>query len=46
VPGLRIRDAGRAIASAAEVSGGVYNVVSDGERVLNERFAPRAAGEV
>jgi nucleoside-diphosphate-sugar epimerase len=29
---LRIEDAGRAIAAAAEVPGGVYNV-SDGERV-------------
>ena len=35
---LRIEDAGRAIAAAAEVPGGVYNVVSDGERVSNERF--------
>ena len=35
---LRIEDAGRAIVAAAEVPGGVYNVVSDGERVSNERF--------
>ena len=35
---LRIEDAGRAIAAATEVPGGVYNVVSDGERVSNERF--------
>jgi 2-alkyl-3-oxoalkanoate reductase len=35
---LRIEDAGRAIAAATEVPGGVYNVVSDGERISNERF--------
>jgi nucleoside-diphosphate-sugar epimerase len=35
---LRIEDAGRAIAAAAEVPGGIYNVVGDGERVSNERF--------
>ena len=35
---LRIEDAGRAIVAAAEVPGGVYNVVSDGERISNERF--------
>ncbi len=35
---LRIEDAGRAIAAAAEVPGGTYNVVADGERVSNERF--------
>lgn len=35
---LRIEDAGRAIAAAAEIPGGVYNIVSDGERVSNERF--------
>jgi nucleoside-diphosphate-sugar epimerase len=35
---LRIEDAGRAIAAATEIPGGVYNVVSDGERVSNERF--------
>ena len=35
---LRIEDAGRAIAAAAEIPGGVYNVVSDDERVSNQRF--------
>jgi nucleoside-diphosphate-sugar epimerase len=35
---LRIEDAGRAIAAASEVPGGVYNVVGDGERVSNARF--------
>ena len=40
---LRIEDAGRAIAAAAEVPGGVYNVVSDGERISNELFK-RTAG--
>jgi nucleoside-diphosphate-sugar epimerase len=35
---LRIEDAGRAIAAATEIPGGIYNVVSDGERVSNERF--------
>jgi nucleoside-diphosphate-sugar epimerase len=35
---LRIEDAGSAIAAAAEVPGGVYNVVSDGERVSDVRF--------
>jgi nucleoside-diphosphate-sugar epimerase len=35
---LRIEDAGRAIAAAADVPGGIYNVVGDGERVSNERF--------
>jgi nucleoside-diphosphate-sugar epimerase len=35
---LRIEDAGRAIAAAAEIPGGVYNVVGDGERVSNRRF--------
>ena len=39
---LRIEDAGRAIAAATEVPGGVYNVVSDGERVSNERFKETA----
>jgi hypothetical protein len=47
---LRIEDAGRAIAAATGIPGGVYNVVSDGERVSNERFKhiagwrPEAAG--
>jgi nucleoside-diphosphate-sugar epimerase len=35
---LRIEDAGRAIAAAAGIPGGVYNVVGDGERVQNARF--------
>jgi nucleoside-diphosphate-sugar epimerase len=35
---LRIEDAGRAIATAAEIPGGIYNVVGDGERVSNARF--------
>jgi nucleoside-diphosphate-sugar epimerase len=35
---LRIEDAGRAIAAATQIPSGVYNVVSDGERVSNERF--------
>lgn len=35
---LRIEDAGRAIAAAAAIRGGLYNVVSDGERVSNESF--------
>ena len=35
---LRIEAAGRAIAAAAEIPGGVYNVVSDGERISNDRF--------
>jgi nucleoside-diphosphate-sugar epimerase len=39
---LRIEDAGRAIAAATEIPGGVYNVVSDGERVSNERFKDTA----
>jgi nucleoside-diphosphate-sugar epimerase len=39
---LRIEDAGRAIAAAAEVPGGVYNVVSDGERISNQRFKDTA----
>jgi nucleoside-diphosphate-sugar epimerase len=39
---LRIEDAGRAIAAAAEIPGGVYNVVSDGERISNERFKAAA----
>jgi nucleoside-diphosphate-sugar epimerase len=39
---LRIEDAGRAIAAAAEVPGGVYNVVSNGERISNERFKDTA----
>ena len=39
---LRIEDAGRAIAAAAEIPGGVYNVVSDGERISNERFKSTA----
>jgi len=39
---LRIEDAGRAIAAAAEVPGGVYNVVGDGERVSNGRFRETA----
>lgn len=39
---LRIEDAGRAIAAATNVPGGVYNVVSDGERVSNARFKQTA----
>lgn len=39
---LRIEDAGRAIAAAARIPGGVYNVVNDGERVSNERFKATA----
>ena len=39
---LRIEDAGRAIAAGAEIPGGVYNVVSDGERVGNARFKETA----
>jgi nucleoside-diphosphate-sugar epimerase len=39
---LRIEDAGRAIAAAAEIPGGVYNVVSDGERISNGRFKDTA----
>ena len=39
---LRIEDAGRAIAAATEVPGGVYNVVSDGERISNGRFKDTA----
>ena len=39
---LRIEDAGRAIAAAAEIPGGVYNVVSDGERISNDRFKSTA----
>jgi nucleoside-diphosphate-sugar epimerase len=39
---LRIEDAGRAIAAATEIPGGVYNVVSDGERVSNARFRDSA----
>ena len=39
---LRIEDAGRAIAAAAEIPGGVYNVVGDGERVRNARFKETA----
>ena len=39
---LRIEDACRAIAAAAEVPGGVYNVVSDGERISNGRFKDTA----
>jgi nucleoside-diphosphate-sugar epimerase len=39
---LRIEDAGRAIAAAAEIPSGVYNVVSDGERISNERFKDTA----
>jgi nucleoside-diphosphate-sugar epimerase len=35
---LRIEDAGRAIATAAEIPGGIYNVVGDGERISNARF--------
>jgi nucleoside-diphosphate-sugar epimerase len=35
---LPIEDAGRALVAALEVPSGVYNVVSDGERVSNERF--------
>jgi nucleoside-diphosphate-sugar epimerase len=40
---LRIEDAGRAIAAATEIPGGVYNVVSDGERISNERFKDTAS---
>jgi hypothetical protein len=39
---LRIEDAGRASAAAAELPGGVYNVVSGDERVSNERFKDTA----
>jgi nucleoside-diphosphate-sugar epimerase len=39
---LRIEDAGRAIAAATEIPSGVYNVVSDGERVSNSRFKDTA----
>jgi nucleoside-diphosphate-sugar epimerase len=39
---LRIEDAGRAIAAAAEIPGGIYNVVGDGERISNERFKQTA----
>ena len=39
---LRIEDAGSAIAAAAEIPSGTYNVVSDGERVSNERFKATA----
>ncbi len=39
---LRIEDAGSAIAAATEIPGGVYNVVSDGERISNERFRDTA----
>jgi nucleoside-diphosphate-sugar epimerase len=39
---LRIEDAGRAIAAAADVPGGIYNVVSDGERISNARFKDAA----
>jgi nucleoside-diphosphate-sugar epimerase len=35
---VRIEDAGRAIAAAAGIPGGVYNVVGDGERVSNALF--------
>ena len=35
---LRIEDACSALAAAAAVPGGIYNVVSDGERVSNRRF--------
>ncbi len=35
---LRIEDAHTALAAAADVPGGIYNVVGDGERVSNGRF--------
>jgi 2-alkyl-3-oxoalkanoate reductase len=35
---LRIEDAGRALAAALAAPSGIYNVVSDGERVSNARF--------
>ena len=35
---LRIEDACSALAAALDVPGGIYNVLSDGERVSNERF--------
>jgi hypothetical protein len=41
---LRIEDAGRAAAAATEIPGGVYNVVSDGERIPNEASRTRPAG--
>jgi nucleoside-diphosphate-sugar epimerase len=42
---LRIEDAGRAIAAATEMPGGVYNVVSDGERSRTSASrTPQAGG--
>jgi 2-alkyl-3-oxoalkanoate reductase len=35
---LRIEDAGRALLAALDAPAGVYNVVSDGERVSNARY--------
>jgi nucleoside-diphosphate-sugar epimerase len=35
---LHVEDAGTALAAALAVPAGVYNVVSDGERVANARF--------
>ncbi len=35
---LRVEDACSALAAALGVPGGIYNVVSDGERVSNGRF--------
>ena len=35
---LHIEDAGRALAAALSLPSGIYNVVSDGERVSNARF--------
>jgi nucleoside-diphosphate-sugar epimerase len=35
---LWIEDACSAFAAALDVPGGIYNVVSDGERVSNKRF--------
>ena len=40
---LHVSDAGRALLSALSLPSGIYNVCSDGERVLTERFT-RAAG--
>lgn len=35
---LRIEDAGSALAISLEIPGGIYNVVSDGERISNRRL--------
>lgn len=39
---LRIEDAGRSLAAALDIPSGTYNVVSDGERVSNQRFKTTA----